>query len=101
MSLEIEYEPPTVSFMDVVHRIENITLRKLDYFYKKDQFGDEVNTFLCYFQDEGEMQLAKSCIDNKPKQWADYGIKSVKGKNKVKNLIKKVTTSFTRIFDLK
>ena len=83
MSLEIEYEPPSVSFMDVVHRIENITLRKLDYLYKKDQFGDEVNTFLCYFQDEGEMQLAKSCIDNKPKQWADYGIKSVKGKNKV------------------
>ena len=85
MSLEIEYESPSVSFMDVVHRIENITLRKLDYFYKKDQFGDEVNTFLCYFQDEGEMQLAKSCIDNKPKQWADYGIKSVKGKNKFQN----------------
>mgnify|MGYP006944988851 CR=1 FL=1 len=87
-TLEIVYEPSNLPLEAVLKPIQAITMRNVNYFYKKNHFGNEINTFFAFLNDKKEMDLIKQIIDNQPTKWQRHGIKNIKG-NFQKNNSKK------------
>ena len=78
-TLEIVYEPCDLPLEVVLKPLQTLTLRNVNYFYKKDHFGTAMNTFLCFCHNNDEMAMIKGIIDNEPTIWQRHGIKTIRG----------------------
>lgn len=77
-TLEIVYEPCDLPLEVVLKPLQTLTLRNVNYFYKKDHFGTAMNTFLCFCHNNDEMAMIKGIIDNEPTIWQRHGIKTIR-----------------------